>query len=117
WNACMVGLLCLPLASLVLPRFPLEIIAASQSASPAQVSLPGGHFEVSDDPMHDEMVSKSLEGIIAERPIDGSRHAASLPLAHSQASQSPAVAVAATIGEQSLPPGNPMQSIVRPWSR
>ncbi len=117
WNACMVGLLCLPLASLVLPRFPLEIIAASQSAGPAQVSVPGGPFEVSDDPMHDEMVTKSPEGIIAERPIDGKRHAASLPLAHPQASQSPAVAVAATIGEQSPPAGNPTQSIVRPWSR
>jgi thiol-disulfide isomerase/thioredoxin len=111
WNACLLGLLGLPLAGLAFPRLSIRIIPAAQTASLAPM-VSSDHSDLPAELSSDRMAPKVPEGIIADLPTGIGRRESPAP--GPRPSQPQDVAATTTTGEE-FPPASG-QAPVGSWS-
>ncbi len=114
WNASVLALLCLPLASLAFPRLPLAIIPVSRTAPPDRMILLD-HPEVPAGLLPGEMVAKSDEDAITDRPTEVGRQRSPAPAARPRSPQSPD-ATTATIGGHATSTLGATEAAFRSWN-
>jgi BlaR1 peptidase M56 len=115
WNACVLGLLGLPVAGVAFPRIPMGIIPASRTASPARmISL--DNPDIPAGLMPGGMVAKSHEEVVTDRPTDIGRRGSPASASRPRPPQSPDAAASATFGGDTPSTRGATEAAVRSWN-
>jgi beta-lactamase regulating signal transducer with metallopeptidase domain/thiol-disulfide isomerase/thioredoxin len=115
WNAAVLALLGLPLASLAFPRLPLAIIPVSRTASsPRMISL--DRRDVPAGLISGEMVAKSDDGAITDRPTIVGHDKAPAPAARPRGPQAPDTAATVAIAGSASSTARATEAAVGSWN-
>jgi beta-lactamase regulating signal transducer with metallopeptidase domain len=114
WNACLLGLLGLPLVDVVVPRLRVHVLPARRP-SPGRLA-----FRETDVPLptmsDNDVRARTVDDPTRGSSAGGEQQASNAPASQSQAAAKPGAAPSGTRREVRSPTRGPTPAAVRPWN-